>query len=153
MNNLTEQEAFNIADFINSYLFTAIKQDGMDDMEWLSIMVSAYKKLSTYGDYNNPYANETEEDESSDFSYIALTPTYDEPEEDESDNSWLNVFWYLASNSLFMGEYDAKNGNEQFMNGIETVMEYIAEKAGKAEFFRSVFYGNIKRSLIKAGKF
>lgn len=135
MNNLTEQEAFNIADFINSYLFTAIKQEEIDDIEWLATLIHGYEKLSEYCKYDECYDHSKE------------------PKEDESDNPWLNVFWYLTSNMLFIGEYDAENGNEQFMNGVETVMEYIADKAGKAEFFRSVFYGNIKRSLIKAGKF
>lgn len=27
---------------------------------------------------------------------------------------------------MFRGEYDAKHGNESFMNGIATVMEYLA---------------------------
>lgn len=131
MNNLTEQEAFNVADFINSYLFTAIKQDGMDDMEWLATLIHGYEKLSEYCKYDECYDHE-------------------EPEE---ENHWLKVYWYLTSNPLFMGVYDAENGSEQFMNGVETVMEYIAEKAGKAESFKSIFFGNMKKSLVKAGKF
>jgi len=152
MNNLTEQEAFVIAEFINEHVFNAIKQDEIDDIEWLATLLHGYEKLSEYCKYDECYdhSKEPKEDESSDFSYIALTPKFDESEE---DNPWLNVFWYLASNPLFMGEYDAENGNEQFMNGIETVMEYIAEKAGKAKTFRSIFYDNIRKSLEKAGKF
>ena len=30
---------------------------------------------------------------------------------------------------MFRGEYDAKHGNESFMNGIATVMEYLASLA------------------------
>lgn len=133
MNNLTEQEAYVIAEFINEHVFSAIKQDEIDDIEWLATLIHGYEKLSEYCKYDECHS--------------------DEPKEDESDNPWLNVFWYLTNNLLFMGEYDAENGDERFMSGVETVMEYIAEKAGKAEFFRPVFYGNIKRSLIKAGKF
>lgn len=130
MNNLTEQEAFNVADFINSYLFTAIKQDEINNIEWLATLIHGYEKLSEYCKYDECHS--------------------DEPEE---ENHWLQVYWYLASSPLFMGEYDAENGNEQFMNGVETVMEYIAKKAGKAELFISIFNDNIRKSLIKAGKF
>ena len=134
MNNLTEQEAFNVADFINSYLFTAIKQDGMDDMEWLARMVSAYKKLSTYSDYNNPYANETKEDES-------------------NDNPWESVYWRLTENPMFRGIYDAKNESEGFMNGICTVMSVIATQAGKYNVFNSMFEEEMRRSQKRAGEF
>ena len=138
MNNLTEQEAFNVADFINSYLFTAIKQDGMDDMEWLSIMVSAYRKLSSYSDYNNPYANETKEDES----------------DDPGVDPWTIVYFTLFDNyRMLRGCYDARSDDEHYMYGVEAVMGIIAEKAGKAESFKSVFENNMKESLIKAGKF
>jgi hypothetical protein len=30
---------------------------------------------------------------------------------------------------MFRGIYDARNGHKEFMYGIQTVMEYIAEKA------------------------
>lgn len=36
------------------------------------------------------------------------------------------VFNDLKKCGLFMGTYDAKNGNEHFMYGIETIMESIA---------------------------
>lgn len=132
MNNLTEQEAFNVADFINSYLFTAIKQDEINNIEWLATLIHGYEKLSEYCKYDE---------------------CYDHSGESEEKNPWLQVYWYLTSNPLFVGVYDAENGNEQFMSGVETVMEYIAEKAGKTESFKFIFNGNIKRSLIKAGKF
>lgn len=32
--------------------------------------------------------------------------------------------------SLFLGRYDAVHGNDKFMHGIATVMEFIAENAG-----------------------
>lgn len=131
MNNLTEQEAYVIAEFINEHVFSAIKQEEIDDIEWLATLIHGYEKLSEYCKYDE---------------------CYDHSEEPEEENHWMEVYWYLTSNPLFMGEYDAENGDERFMSGIETVMEYIAEKAGKAEFFRSVFFGNMKKSLRKAGK-
>lgn len=36
---------------------------------------------------------------------------------------------------LFVGLYDAKNGNEGFMNGIQFVMEFIADQAGDENFY------------------
>lgn len=132
MNNLTEQEAFVIAEFINEHVFSAIKQDEIDDIEWLATLIHGYEKLSECCKYDE---------------------CYDHSEEPKEENHWLKVYWYLTSNPLFMGVYDAENGSEQFMNGVETVMEYIAEKAGKAESFKSIFFGNMKKSLVKAGKF
>ena len=38
MNNLTKQEAFVIAEFINEHVFNAIKQDEIDDIEWLATL-------------------------------------------------------------------------------------------------------------------
>ena len=55
MNNLTEQEAFNVADFINSYLFTAIKQDEINNIEWLATLIHGYEKLSEYCKYDESF--------------------------------------------------------------------------------------------------
>lgn len=132
MNNLTEQEAYVIAEFINEHVFSAIKQDEIDDIEWLATLIHGYEKLSEY----------CKNDE-----------CYDHNDEPKEENPWLNVFWYLASVPLFMGEYDAEKGDGQFMYGVKTVMEYIADKAGKTESFRSIFHDNMMKSLEKAGKF
>ena len=55
---------------------------------------------------------------------------------------------------LFVGQYDAKNGSEQFMYGISTVMEHIAYKAGKREYdeFINTFFENMEKSVDKANK-
>ena len=55
---------------------------------------------------------------------------------------------------LFVGQYDAKNGSEQFMYGISTIMEHIAYKAGKREYdeFINTFFENMKKSVDKANK-
>ena len=55
MNNLTEQEAFAIAEFINSYLFTAIKQDEINNIEWLATLIHGYEKLSEYCKYDESF--------------------------------------------------------------------------------------------------
>lgn len=52
MNNLTEQEAFVIAEFINEHVFSAIKQDEIDDIEWLATLIHGYEKLSEYCKYD-----------------------------------------------------------------------------------------------------
>ena len=158
MNNLTKQEAFVIAEFINEHVFNAIKQDEIDDIEWLATLIHGYEKLSSYSDYNHPYANETEEDGPEDFSYIALTPTHDEPKEDESNDPgvdpWTRVYFALFDNyRMLRGCYDARNGDEHYMYGVESVMEIIAEKAGRHKQFSDVFSQNMKKSLEKAGKF
>ena len=54
--------------------------------------------------------------------------------------------------SLFYGHYDAKNGSVEFMNGIGTVMEYLAylvsdEYGAK---FEDVFLENLIKSEEKA---
>lgn len=47
---------------------------------------------------------------------------------------------------MFMGKYDAKNGNIHFMYGISTVLEYIADKAGDEEY-RDIFVDNLNKSV------
>ena len=59
------------------------------------------------------------------------------------------VFNDLCKSRLFEGIYDATNGNEQFMSGVETVMEVIAQRGyneGFAEHFAEVFAYNMERS-------
>jgi hypothetical protein len=55
---------------------------------------------------------------------------------------------------MFRGEYDAKHGEESFMYGIATVMEYLAAKVGE-DFYQEVsdiFAKNMVKSLDKASK-
>lgn len=53
---------------------------------------------------------------------------------------------------LFVGEYDARNGNEQFMHGISTVMEWIAYKVSEEDYneFNDLFIKNLIKSEQKA---
>lgn len=37
-----------------------------------------------------------------------------------------NLLADMSECPLFIGKYDAKNGNEDFMYGIQTVMEFLA---------------------------
>lgn len=56
------------------------------------------------------------------------------------------VFNDLLENRMFQGHYDAINGNHHFMNGIETVMEVIANRAYDeqyAENFVDIFACNM----------
>lgn len=55
MNNLTEQEAFVIAEFINEHVFSAIKQEEIDDIEWLATLIHGYEKLSEYCKYDESF--------------------------------------------------------------------------------------------------
>lgn len=60
----------------------------------------------------------------------------------------------LNGPNLFKGTYDAINGNEHFMWGIQTVMEYIAFKDCETvyEQFSDNFNNNILESWKKATK-
>ena len=53
---------------------------------------------------------------------------------------------------LFVGEYDARNGDEKFMHGISTVMEWIAYKVSDADGdeFNDLFIKNLIKSEQKA---
>ena len=56
--------------------------------------------------------------------------------------------------SIFRGEYDAKNGNESFMYGIATAMEYLASRVDDT-FYQSVsdeFMRNMVKSQEKVSK-
>ena len=51
---------------------------------------------------------------------------------------------------LLVGKYDAKNGDEKFMHGIDVVMEWIAYKASeKHEEFSAMFFDNMIESQKK----
>lgn len=52
MIELTRQEAYAVADFIDDCLFTAIRNDhDIDSMIWLRNVVSAYEKMSKGSGY------------------------------------------------------------------------------------------------------
>lgn len=53
---------------------------------------------------------------------------------------------------LLVGEYDATNGNEQFMHGISTVMEWIAYRVSDTDgdAFNDLFIKNLLKSEMKA---
>lgn len=50
---------------------------------------------------------------------------------------------------LFAGKFDAKNGNVNFMYGIETVMEYLASLISEeyCDEYQKEFINNFERSL------
>ena len=53
---------------------------------------------------------------------------------------------------LLIGKYDAKNGNEKYMFGVDTVMEWIAYKVSEAQGddFSELFTKNMVESQKKA---
>lgn len=60
------------------------------------------------------------------------------------------VFDDLHNCPMFQGQYDSVNGNRDFMYGIETVMEAIAERGydnGFADNFSRDFAKNMIRSI------
>ena len=54
----------------------------------------------------------------------------------------------------FVGEYDAKNGSEQYMYGILTVMEWIAYNTDgeTGNDFTDLFTKNLVKSIDKANE-
>lgn len=52
---------------------------------------------------------------------------------------------------LLVGKYDAKNGDEKFMHGIDVVMEWIAYRASEkqGEEFSAMFFDNMIESQKK----
>ena len=54
----------------------------------------------------------------------------------------------MSKGGLFCGEYDAKNGDAQFMYGIVTVMEYFAYLISEdyGEEFEKAFFKNLAKS-------
>lgn len=51
---------------------------------------------------------------------------------------------------MFSGHYDALNRNDHFMDGIWTVMEVIADRAGEYDEFEDQFLQAIAESQDKA---
>ena len=52
MNELTKEEAYAIANFIDTYLFTSIRQDEeIDNLLWLKNVLNGYEKLCKFGEY------------------------------------------------------------------------------------------------------
>lgn len=67
----------------------------------------------------------------------------------ELKKAYQAVFADLRECPMFQGHYDAFNGNEHYMHGIETVMEVIAQRGHNAEFaekFSEAFAFNVERS-------
>lgn len=54
----------------------------------------------------------------------------------------------LLRHPMFVGHYDAKNGNKHFMYGIQTVMEFIAYSVddNMGDVFENLFLENLIES-------
>lgn len=53
---------------------------------------------------------------------------------------------------LFVGRFDATNGNKDFMHGINTVMEFIAINVSEQDYedFQNIWLDNFIQSIDKA---
>ena len=58
----------------------------------------------------------------------------------------------VKTGGLFVGRFDAKNGNKNFMYGIGTAMEFIALSAGEQTYddFEKIWSENFIESLDKS---
>ena len=63
-----------------------------------------------------------------------------------------NLLEKMKECNLFCGKYDAKNGSEKFMHGINTVMEYLAYQVSEeyCDEFSDMFMDNMIESEKKA---
>ena len=53
MNELTKEEAYAIANFIDTYLFDSIRQDeDTDNLWWLKNVLTGYEKLCIFSEYD-----------------------------------------------------------------------------------------------------
>lgn len=59
------------------------------------------------------------------------------------------VYEDLSKCPLFMGEYDAKNGNKHFIYGIMTVMEAIADRVSDEAYneYNKISLENLAKSV------
>lgn len=69
----------------------------------------------------------------------------------EEVNIWSLIFDELIKCHMFRMEYDAKNGNEHYMYGIATVMDFVADKAGREDEYTRIFNDGLNKSYEKAG--
>lgn len=70
----------------------------------------------------------------------------------EKAEIYKTVLEDLVECPMFLGVYDAKNGSEQFMYGVQTVMEFIAYNCGEEIYneFEEIFLENLQKSVDKA---
>jgi hypothetical protein len=70
----------------------------------------------------------------------------------EKTEIYKTVLADLVECPMFLGVYDAKNGSEQFMYGVSTVMEFIAYNCGEEIYdeFEKIFLENLQKSVDKA---
>lgn len=66
------------------------------------------------------------------------------------EKCYFEVFKDIIQNGpeLFKGIYDARNGKEEFMYGISTVMEYIAYEADSSEELYNKFSDSFINNMI-----
>ena len=60
--------------------------------------------------------------------------------------AYLTVYEDLIKVPLYVGIYDATNGNEHFIYGMSSVMDYISMKAGKLDEYEKLWDKNMKES-------
>lgn len=61
----------------------------------------------------------------------------------------------LMKHPIYNGSYDATNGDDAFMYGVQMVIERLAHEVGDEDFFfeiQNIFLENIEKSLDKAGR-
>ena len=68
----------------------------------------------------------------------------------EEKQTIQKVIEHMSECGLFCGRYDAKNGDEKFMYGISTVMEYLAYLV--SEEYGEQFDAEFVKNMIESEK-
>ena len=66
--------------------------------------------------------------------------------------AFRKVYNELIEYPVFAGCYDAENGDEHYMNGINTIMSVIASHAGYLDEFENMFDFNMQESRDRKNK-
>ena len=72
-----------------------------------------------------------------------------ENEDMKKIEAYTIVYNELVRVGLFSGTYDAVHGSRSYMNGVATVMEQIAMRAGVEKEYEELFMKNLVRSEQK----
>ena len=64
--------------------------------------------------------------------------------------TYLTVYEDLIKCPLYVGIYDATNGNEHFIYGISSIMDYISMKAGKLDEYEELWNKNMRESAERS---
>lgn len=108
----------------------------------------------TFIDYTDPSYLLTITSSSVDKEKVKVTKKQFKGKEADVISAFQTVYAYLTAEPItyFAGKYDALHANLDFICGVNSVMEVIADMAGKLEEFNEIWSKNAAKSEEKARK-